>query len=191
MLKLEHLFFDPTNERSGVSVIIWGDKTELARCLVVVRALLSDQLIEDVLVSSDKASVQQARELIERRRTEDSVNSPFLSLFVQQATTEIIGPLLNGSRKPLADPPGSLLVLRSADFHNFLRSAPDLASFVVHRMFDSAELMSAFESELASKFSSQLPQPLNEILESLPGDSVSQSELDEWVASCSRDGKVQ
>jgi len=63
MLKLEHLFFDPTGQRSGIAVIIWDDKTELARCLVVVRALLSDHSITDVLVSSDHASIQAAKNL--------------------------------------------------------------------------------------------------------------------------------
>jgi len=184
MLRLEHLFFDPSAEPYGIRLLIWEDKDELARCLVVVRALLQGQSFEDILLSTDTPTIERVRLIVETRRLFDDQPNSFLSLFIQQATTATVGPFLNGSRRPLAESPGTLLVVRSADFPALLRAAPDMTSFVVHRMFDAAELLAPFDSALASLFSADLPPTLVDILNLLPGDPVAMDRLNAWVKAC-------
>ena len=177
MLKLEHLFFTASGQRSGINVIVWDDKQELVRCLIVVRALVSDHSITNVLVSTSDASIQKARELIEPRRSTESGDETFLTLFVQQASSSVVGPFLNGSRKPLADPPGSLIVVRAADLHDFIKAAPDLSSFVVFKIFNASEMLSSFDVQLVKRFSAELPDDLTLALIELPGEMPTAKEV--------------
>jgi len=55
---------------------------------------------------------------------------PLWELFLQQAVGKEVSLRLNGWRRPLSEPKGTLLVVRTADFDEFQRDAPDLASFI-------------------------------------------------------------
>src|SRR5262249_25441092 len=101
--------------------------------------------------------------------------------FLQQARTELIGPWLNGWRRPLSESPGSLLVIRSADFPAFQRDAPDLTSFVGPRVYDASTMLSLFTPRTAQHLETIMPRELVDILKHLPGKTPSRNELRQWL----------
>ena len=90
---------------------------------------------------------------------------------------------MNGWRSALAEPPGALLIIRSADFTDFQRNAPDLASFIGPKIFDTSTMLSIWNARIAEKIRSQIPPEIKKILQKLPGEDSSEEEIVEWIKS--------
>ena len=81
---------------------------------------------------------------------------------------------------------GTLLVIRNADFRDFQRAAPDLASFIGPRIYDASRLMMVCSRETLGKLRRVLPEPFETILRQLPGTVPPAEELADWtpLTSC-------
>jgi len=176
----------------GVHVLLWDDQDDLVRALIVLLAALKDLPLQPLLLSSAKESASSLRSLFDlqplpeenRPAEEESVTLPrecFLVLFLQQATSRSIGPWLNGWRSALADKPGTLLIIRRADFPSLQRHAPDLSSFFGPKVYDSSSTLSIWSRETAKRIKHSLPRDVMEILKELPGQAPPRKEIEEWV----------
>lgn len=174
--------------------MLWEDKTELVRSLLVLEAAISD-LVKTAycFLSTDLNSIKHLEGIVDARRpcqfefgeeVKLQEESPFLVLIFQQASMQTIGPWLNGWRNPLSQPPGSLLVIRSADFEQFLRSTPDLASFIGPKIFDSSSMISDLSPELLENMKVSVQQEALDILRNLPGELPTKSALEQWIRLC-------
>jgi hypothetical protein len=201
MALVEQFAFSLREERRGVHALLWDDKGDLARVLLITRAALSDIPIETRLISGETIRLEEFGELIRSRVAEqiqheepasgtgdpDLPPHPLWILFFQQAASQQAGPRLNGWRRPLAEPMGTLLVIRNADFRDFQRAAPDLASFIGPRIYDASRLMMVCSRETLSKLSRVLPEPFETILRQLPGTVPPAEELADWAPLTSSD----
>ena len=201
MIGSEKFFFSISFDKRGVHVLLWDDKHDLVRALLVLAATLKDVEINSLIVSerdSDLLSLQKSSD--DRRRgisqeelgeSENSIQEKgsaptlaFLVLFFQQASMGTVGAFLNGLRNPLSETPGSLLVIRAADFARFSHAAPDLASFVGPKVLDASSMISDFSPEIVSSLTSSLPDDWGAAINKLPGEPPTQQELDAWLALC-------
>jgi len=191
MITAENLANAMQLEKRGVYALIWDDKGELVRALIVFLAALRGMKIKPILMSSVEEAEKKLRLLFEtqpparalERSKEAEVNAgrdKFLLLFLQQAAGKSIGPIVNGWRTALADSPGTLLVARSADFTDFQRAAPDLFSFVGPKCADSASMLSIWSHKIAQKMQLKFPESIEAIIKQLPGEKPSLKELREW-----------
>ena len=139
MSTAEKLAFSIYTERRGIHVLLWDDQNDLVRALLALFAGLDDLQTHALLVSDDASDLRALREMVETHmpisneetepeRDPHARQSQFRLLFIQQASSNAVGPWLNGWRRPLSDPPGSMLVIRHADFVAFQRDAPDIGS---------------------------------------------------------------
>ena len=176
----------------GVHVLLWDHQDDLVRALIVLFAALHDTPLQPLLLASAQASVSDLRKIFELRPQEkDSVTSEedslvpsrqsLLVLFLQQATSSSIGPWLNGWRSALAEKPGALLVVRHADFLDFQRNAPDLASFFASKAFDTSSMLSIWSASTAKRMKTLLPREVVGILGKLPGKMPSGKDIESWV----------
>ncbi len=180
MATAEHLALSLQLETRGVHVLLWDDKDDLVRALLVLCAVLRETPLYPILVPTTGAGLLALGSTL----GDDSSGAQRLSvLFVPQAASSIVGPWLNGMRRPLADPPGTLLVVRSADFESLQRAAPDLASFVGPRIYDASILLSMVSTETYGHIHQQLPDEMSAVLAELPGLPPPQDEIDSWLAS--------
>ena len=188
----EQLAFSISTERRAVHVLLWSDKSDLVRALVAMLAALDDLDVHSLLVSDSDEDIAALRRLVELRapigdgeaQTDDdpqSVAKRFWLFFLQQATSTRVGPWLNGWRRPISEPPGSMLVIRHDDFDSFQRCAPDIASFVGARVFDASTMLSVFSSSTYERMSSHLPREIETILNRLPGTAPSNSDTANWI----------
>lgn len=188
MFASEKFFFSVLVDRAGVHAILWEDKAELVRALLVLQAAIQAMEISYIAVSGEESVVDGLMNIIGARRpspvpsdTSEIGASRFLVLMFQQATFQAIGPWLNGCRKPLSEPPGSLLVVRSADFEQFQRSAPDLSSYIGPKIFDASSMVSDFSPEIMNCLRTELPRSAIEALQGLPGEMPVADELTRWI----------
>jgi len=176
----------------GIHVLLWDDQDDLVRSLMVLLAVLNDWSIRFFLLSSAEQAAKDLRQLFDLQiPTEDGLLSEMdslrpprknlLVLFLQQATSSTIGPYLNGWRSALAEAPGTLLVIRKADFIDFQRNAPDLTSFFGPKIYDSSLMLSIWNENTAKKISPILPDKVRGILKELPGHPPLQPEIEEWI----------
>lgn len=193
MFVSEKFFFSVATDRAGVHVLLWEDKNELVRALLVLEAAMQTTEFQFILVSGVESDVDQLIQVIDTRRpsllpseVDDSGerDNPFLVLLFQQASSQTIGPWLNGWRNPLAESPGSLLVIRSADFEQFQRNAPDLSSYVGPKVLDSSTMISEFSPEILCCLKVALTPSTIEALEKLPGTMPNRDELEQWIRYC-------
>lgn len=179
----QQLAFSLLEEKRGVHLLLWEEQGELMRVLLILCASLGDKPARSVLLATDQEA-EQFRAEVASRLTSDSADNgsnPFWFIFLQQASAKNIGPWLNGWRRPLSEPPGTLLIVRAADALAFLRAAPDLASFIGPRVHDAETMLSIVTSELAGSMTTRLPGELTAILTKLPGVSPTSEELELWV----------
>jgi hypothetical protein len=195
MALVEQLAFSLRETGRGVHALLWDDMGDLVRTLLVTHAVLGDIPIEPLLVSGETKRLEEFRDLIAARLADqilheriearaddpDSPPHPLWILFLQQAASEQAGPRLNGWRRPLSEPRGTLLVVRNADFRTFQRSAPDLASFIGPRIYDASRLMMVCSKDTLSKLEKALPEPFPSILRQLPGTVPTAKELADWT----------
>jgi hypothetical protein len=190
----EYFFESILIEGKGVHVLTWEDKGDLVRTLIVLAALFNGKRTYSLLLTSAELAQRELGSLfsikpIAQNEYDDFNNQAnlqrdsFLLIFLDQAVGSSIGPLLNGWRSALADPPGTLLIIRSADFTDFQRNAPDLASFIGPKIFDTSTMLSIWSIKIADKIVSQIPPEIKKILQRLPGEDPSEEEIVEWIKS--------
>ncbi len=186
MSTAQQLAFSIAEERRGIHVLLWQDQGELARALLILDAALSDQRLEYFLLGTS-ADAELLRGEIAKRPAATEISgsqgeTTFGVILIQQASAKAIGPWLNGWRRPLSEPPGSLLVIRHADFLAFQRAAPDLTSYVGARVHDAEQMLSIVSSEVASKLVLPLPDCIAGVLRQMPGAPYQEQELRRWIS---------
>lgn len=192
MSTAERLAFSINEERRGVHVLLWDEQDDLVRALLILLAALKDIVVHPLLVSPEQERILALKKVVdtrclleEERETEpaspDSVAHRFWILFLQQASSKIAGPWLNGWRRPLSEPPGTLLVIRHADFESFQRNAPDLASYAGPRLHNASTMLSIVSKDSCAHLSANVPAKIEEILRGLPGTLPSRKEIAQWI----------
>ncbi|RJP33792.1 MAG: hypothetical protein C4527_03700 [Candidatus Omnitrophota bacterium] len=191
MATAEQLAKSISIEKRGIHVLLWNNQDDLVRSLLVLLAVLKDLPNSPLLLSSPEESVRLLRPMfelqsaLEETLTEKDLLRPvrdiLLIIFLQQATSHSIAPWLNGWRSALADEPGTLLVIRNADFLDFQRFAPDLASFFGPKIYDSSSMLSIWGEDTARRMKTVLPNEFCMILKELPGPSPSKEEIEYWL----------
>ncbi len=195
MALIEQLAFSLREEGRGVHALLWDDMGDLVRVLMVTHAALGEMPIQSHLISSETRRLEDLRDLIEEsvidqiqhERGEGAADDadppphPLWILFLQQTASEQAGPRLNGWRRPLSEPRGTLLILRNADFRDFQRYAPDLASFIGPRIYDASRLMMVCSSSTLERLKKDIPRSIESILRQLPGTLPSAEELADWT----------
>jgi hypothetical protein len=182
MSTAQELAFSVREERRGIHVLLWDDQGDLVRALLIFRASLGAIPCEAMLLASTR-DTDILRAHISARPAEeaDEAGRAFWMIFLQQASSGLIGPWLNGWRRPLSEPPGALLLIRHADFEPFQRAAPDLASYVGPRVYDAARMLSLASPDVISQIDLSLPGAILDILRQLPGLLPRADELDQWL----------
>lgn len=192
MSTTQKLVFSIDVERRGIHVLLWDDQQDLVRALVPLFAGLAGLRTHALLVSDDEKDLLALRQLVETRvpiydeeseleQDPESRRSRFWVLFVQQASSNAVGPWLNGWRRPISDPPGAMLVIRHADFDSFQRNAPDIASFVGARIYDASTMLSLFSRTTYDRLNARLPDEIITVLSRLPGTSPSERDIASWI----------
>jgi hypothetical protein len=201
MAIVEALAFSLREEGRGVHALLWDSLVDLYRVLLITHAVLGETEMEPRLISNESARIKELNEMIQGtldnqilhgmgKSQEDETfppPHPIWMLFVQQAVSKQVGPRLNGWRRPLSEPNGTLLVVRNADFDDFQRSAPDLASFIGPRIYDSSRLALVCSTDTLGKLKKTLPEPIDRILRQLPGTVPTTKELADWAPLSSAD----
>src|SRR5262249_34658314 len=98
-----------------------------------------------------------------------------------QASTNAVGAWLNGWRRRLADPPGTLLVIRRVDFVALYRRAPDLMSFAQSETHEVTGLLPILGQATIGRISERVPDAWYSPLDSLPGALPSDDEIADWI----------
>ena len=190
MSTAEELAFSIQTEGHGVHCLLWDDKDDLVRALLILNAAMGNIKVWSFLVSTDE-SISRLKKVINERPAPEEHDSPdvghgpspFWILFLQQAVTQRMGPWLNGWRDPLARAPGTLLVVRHADFDAFQRSAPDLASFIGPKIYNASTMLSIWSSTVSNEIRPDLPSDQESILDQLPGPPPLRDDLVKWIAA--------
>lgn len=177
----------------GVHALLWDDQQDLVHALLIIRAVYGAERIFTHVVSAGSAGIEALRVLADSRCTPDDYDDqvcgrPPLAghlwmLFLPQAGSVALGPCLNGWRRPLSEPPGTVLVVRAADFDAFQRHAPDLTSFIGPRVHDTSTMLSVFSPQTAERLERTVPPVLEAVLKRLPGVPPTGDELTEWLTA--------
>lgn len=190
MSTAEELAFSIRQEGRGVHVLLWDDQGDLVRALLMFWASLGPAPFEAMLLAST-ADIEFLRAKIPSPSVEGGNEAgqparPLWLLFLQQASARVVGHWLNGWRRPLSDAPGTLLLIRHADYEPFQRAAPDLASYVGPRVYDAARMLSTASTDIVPRINLTLLRPVRDILRKLPGALPPEDELNRWVLEVSR-----
>jgi hypothetical protein len=181
-------------EKQGVFALLWDAKEDLVRALLILNAALIDIPKRVLLLAPGNQSVSALRSLIETRviisepkeeAAEHATQAPATELwlmFLQQASHQVVGPLLNGWRSSLRQAYGTVIIARHVDFERFQRAAPDLASFIGPRIYNASNLLSLFSDETRKHLKVTLPAEWIEILVELPGAMPTDETIREWIA---------
>lgn len=179
-------------EKQGVHILTWDNKGDLIRALIVILAVTSEIPIESLLLSSAEDSTKGLGPFLEIQPISGTLSvdrelrlrpprEAILLLFLQQAASTTIGPFLNGWRSALVEPPGTVLVIRTADLIAFQRNAPDLASFIGPRMVEASTMLSIWSQKAVEKLRPSLPAAVSAIVQNLPGDQPTEKEIEDWI----------
>ena len=201
MSTAERLVFSIAQEGRGVFILLWDDQGDLVRGLLIVRAALKDVPSRPVFVSPDESDLLALKKVVDTRcpleaeeegaggtRSSDPVAKNLWIFFLQQASSRLVGPWLNGWRRPMSEPPGTLLVVRHADFEAFQRNAPDLASYAGPRIYDASTMLSIVAAETRKHLESSLSPEIERILSQLPGTPPARRDIAKWInAICVRE----
>ena len=186
-------------EQQGVFALLWDAKEDLVRSLLILNAALGEMPKRAVLLAPGSQSFVALRNLIETRviiseiceeADEKAAPVPVSQLwlmFLQQASYEAVGPLLNGWRSSLRQSHGTILIIRHADFEPFQHWAPDLASFIGPRIFNASNLLSLFSNNTRKKLKAKLPEEWIRILDELPGTMPPDETIRAWITASSPD----
>ncbi len=192
MKTAEYLAKSVLLEKKGIFVIIWEDKGELIRALIIILSVLRKMLIKPILLSCVDESVDTLKNIFDIQPFHDdipdednslkTVKDAILILFLQQAASSTIGPWLNGWRSPLAEEPGTLLVIRSADFIDFQRNAPDLSGYVGPKIVDTSKILSIWDKTTDGNLKTSISDDIRVIMDELPGENPSEQEIQKWIS---------
>jgi hypothetical protein len=183
-------------EGQGISALLWDAKEDLVRTLLVLNAALHDVPKRSLLLTPGDATVCALRQAIETRvliapedREADGESDRHAAqelwlFYLQQASSEVVGPWLNGWRVSLCLSPGTVCVIRHADFQPFQRHAPDLASFIGPRIYNASTMLSLVSPRAFERLRPTLPEADAEIVAALPGAAPPEDELRGWIAAC-------
>lgn len=186
-------------DKQGVFALLWDATEDLVRALLILNAALGEMSKRALLLAPGSQSVVALRSLIATRVSISETNedgaakaapvpaSELWLMFLQQASYEAVGPLLNGWRSSLRQSYGTILIIRHADFDPFQRWAPDLASFIGPRIFNASNLLSLFSNNTGKKVKAKLPEEWTRILAELPGTMPSEETIREWITASAPD----
>ena len=167
-------------KQHGLQVLLWENKTDLVRALLVLKAALPDFPDSPILLPSDQVDLQRLGiDLYEQ--AEDTEPRVRRFILIPQASTESVGAWLNGWRQRLSEPPGTVLVIRRADYAGLCRRAPDLTSFAHSDVHEATGLLPLIDRDTSERLPIQLPHPWHEPLRFLPGEMPVQSDIDVWT----------
>jgi hypothetical protein len=181
------------SEGKGIHLVLWTEKEELIHALIIMLCKIKYAFIP-LLLDSTQDSTKRLNIQLSSKPT-DFVFDPELEdivikrpnnlfyLFLQQATGSVFGPILNGWRSLLAEPPGTILFIRSADLTTFQRAAPDLSSFIGPKIFDTSTMLNIWSKLTAESIDKILPKNIWTILTALPGSLPSHEAIDEWLTA--------
>jgi hypothetical protein len=178
-------------EHKGIYLLEWSEKPDLVRALIVLIPIIGEEIINPTLLDSGIAAKKYLKDLFQIKQGSDNIldddalgpdRKEMLFLFLQQAASSTVGPILNGWRSALAGAPGTILFVRSPDVSALQRSAPDLSSFIGPKMADTSNFLSIWSHETQIKLSDKLPKSIWQILEKLPGSMPQNQELATWIA---------
>ncbi|MCX7047265.1 MAG: hypothetical protein NTX50_17475 [Candidatus Sumerlaeota bacterium] len=192
MATAQQLAYSILLDNGGVHLLLWDDKDNLYRELIILLAALDSLSINPLLLSSGKQTAGLLREIFELKPPEegdsfnestflDSTRRDFLVLFIQQATSSDIGPWLNGWRNALAQKPGSLLIVRQPELRDFERNASDLLSYIGPKIYDCSSMLPLWNEETAMRIQAELSGKFQDILQKLPGSAPDLQEIKEWL----------
>src|SRR5262249_32591060 len=102
-------------------------------------------------------------------------------ILVPQASTNAVSSWMNGWRRQLAVPPGTLIVIRRADYHLLFRRAPDLMSFAQSEVHEATELMPMLQNDVVSRVSANLTSAWIKALGELPGEMPKSGAIEAWI----------
>jgi hypothetical protein len=180
MASAEHLAYVLSMQTRGVQVLLWEHKADLIRALLVLRAATRDFPDEPVVMPTEQPDLQRfSIRLFEE--SEQSPIGPRRILLIPQGSTGTIGTWLNGWRRRLADPPGTILVVRRAEFVALYQRAPDLMSFAQSEVHDATGLLPLVEPGTLARISGRLPDGWYGPLDALPGGTPSSDAIGGWV----------
>jgi hypothetical protein len=180
MESAEHLVRVLSIQTRGIHVLLWEHKTDLIRALVVLKAALSNFPDTPILLPTEQIELQRFSIGLFERPEEHTPGSRRI-LLIPQASTQAIGAWLNGWRRQLADPPGTLLVIRRVDFVALYRRAPDLMSFAQSETHEVTGLLPLLDQATIDRTSERLPDAWYEPLNALPGALPSNDEIAGWI----------
>lgn len=177
-------------EKKGVFLLEWSEKPDLIRALLVLISIIGEDLINPTLLESEITAKKYLKDLFQIRQVSNSMfddnylvppRKEILFLFLQQAASTTVGPILNGWRSALSSMPGSILFVRNPDVMSLQRSAPDLSSFIGPKMADATTFLSIWSQETQIKLNNKIPKNIWQILEKLPGVLPQDGELASWI----------
>jgi hypothetical protein len=176
----EHLAAVFASQQSGIQLLLWEEKLDLVRSLLVLQSTMTD-LPESPTLLPTKQSEIQLLSILLCETPESETRDRRRVLILPQASTESIGPWLNGWRGQLAQPPGTILVVRSGDFHSLTLRAPDLMSFALSGIHDTTGLLPLAGHGLTEHFVTCLPRHWQDAVDQLPGSRPTDEEIDDWI----------
>jgi hypothetical protein len=156
MASAEHLAYALSMQTRGIQVLLWEHKVDLIRALLVVRAAMPDFPDAPVVIPTEQSDLQRFSIDLFEESDQPRTGSRRI-LLIPQGSTGVIGTWLNGWRRRLADPPGTLLVVRRAEFVALYQRAPDLMSFAQSEVHAATGLLPLVEPGTLARISGRLP----------------------------------
>lgn len=188
MSSAEALARSLTADGSGVYLLTWIEKAELDRTIRLFLAAIGARAWREFLVPAERRLPSGLESLLETRQSDDSGQAAdaLLLLFLAQTAGRVVGPEMNGWRKALTRPPGSLIIVSDGESREFCRSAPDLCSYMTTHRACADSLLASWteetETRLRSAWIDGAPPLLPKSLDALPGESLDEIEFRDWLA---------
>jgi hypothetical protein len=177
MESAEHLIQSILLRNHGIQVLLWEYKTELVRALLLLKSVLTDFPDSPIYLPSEQAQLQQ----LSIHLYEDPALKTRRFLLIPQASTDTVGTWLNGWRRRLSEAPGTVMVIRRADYGPLCRRAPDLMSFVNSEVHEAGGLLPLTNLKTLNMLTNRLPEAWYPSLQLLPGEMPEQNEITEWA----------
>lgn len=179
MESAEHLAQAILLRTHGIQVLLWEYKTDLVRALLLLKSVLTDFPDSPIYLPIEQSELQK----LSIHLYEDAqlgVKKRWFIL-IPQASTDAVGAWLNGWRRRLSEEPGTVLVIRRADYGPLCRRAPDIMSFVNSEVHEAGGLLPLADRRTLSQLTDRLPHAWYTSLQMLPGDLPEQGEITEWT----------
>jgi hypothetical protein len=181
MESAEHLAQTIGLRNRGIQVLLWENKTDLVRALLVLKAALPDFPDEPTMLPTSLSALQMFSVGLSEAHESGSPDKRRI-LLVPQASIEAVGAWLNGWRHQLAMPPGCILAIRRADFVTLCRRAPDLMSFAQSDIHEATGLLPVIDEPTLNRMSDRLPDGWYKPLDRLPGNMPLPIDGEEWIS---------